>query len=57
MIFGDYLYMSFGWFCGQSWMYKRKDEIQSQRKGTEIVCRIAKGVRTKSVRKNWTTYI
>ena len=57
MIFGDYLYMSFGWFCGQSWMYKRKDEIQSQRKGTEIVCRIVKGVRTKSLRKIRTTYI
>ena len=33
-------------------MYIRKDHIQSQGKGTEIVCRRVEKVRPKSVRKN-----
>ena len=36
----------------QSWMYIRKDEILSQGKGIEIVCRKVRVERTKSVRKN-----
>ena len=41
--------------------YEKRNMTRSMDLGrksfVEIVCRIAKGVRTKSVRKNWTTYI